>query len=60
MMEFLYFPEDKSEYIPAIISLLIFVVGAVITMYIIVKASRKQERKSDENYQTPANQEQKN
>ncbi len=56
MMEFLYFPEDKSEYIPAVISLLIFMAGAVLTMYLIIRASRKEEKKSDENYTSAAEQ----
>ncbi|MFQ3544743.1 hypothetical protein Q7A53_11675 [Halobacillus rhizosphaerae] len=56
MMEFLYFPEDKSEYIPAVISLLIFMAGAVLTMYLIIRASRKEEKKSEENYTSAAEQ----
>ncbi|WP_173915763.1 hypothetical protein [Halobacillus sp. Marseille-Q1614] len=47
MMEFLYFPEDKSEYIPAVIMLSIFIIGAAITMYFIIKHSRKEEQKSE-------------
>ncbi|WP_082233512.1 hypothetical protein [Halobacillus massiliensis] len=47
MMEFLYFPEDKSEYIPAVITLSIFIIGAVITMYFIIKHSRKEEQKEE-------------
>ncbi|PGS48387.1 hypothetical protein [Bacillus sp. AFS041924] len=45
MMEFLYFPEDKSEYIPAVISLIIFMIGAFITFYLIKKASAKEEKR---------------
>ncbi|MDY0393158.1 hypothetical protein RWE15_00335 [Virgibacillus halophilus] len=44
MMEFLYFPENKAEYIPAVISLVIFMVGAVIMMYILIK--KVQERRT--------------
>ncbi|MBA2175776.1 hypothetical protein H0266_12815 [Halobacillus locisalis] len=47
MMEFLYFPEDKSEYIPAIITLLFFIVLACVAMIFIIKASRKEEEKTD-------------
>ncbi|UOR11839.1 hypothetical protein [Halobacillus amylolyticus] len=47
MMEFLYFPEDKSEYIPAVLTLLVFIVAAIVTMYFIVKASRKEEERTD-------------
>ncbi len=50
MMEFLYFPEDKSEYIPALISLVIFSIGAVITMYLIYKHSKKEEKRTAEKY----------
>ena len=50
MMEFLYFPEDKSEYIPAIITLLFFIVLACVAMIFIIKASKKEEEKSDRVY----------
>ena len=49
-MEFLYFPEDKSEYIPAFITLVIFMCGAVATMYIFYKKSKKEEKMIDEKY----------
>ncbi|WP_077624984.1 hypothetical protein [Sediminibacillus massiliensis] len=52
MMEFLYFPEDKTEYIPAVISLVIFFIGAVITMYFVHKHSKKEAAKMDEKYQS--------
>ncbi|MBO8156730.1 MAG: hypothetical protein H0Z32_09735 [Bacillaceae bacterium] len=45
MMEFLYFPQNKMEYIPAFISLAIFLLGAVFTMRVIVKASRREEER---------------
>ncbi|MEE6452937.1 hypothetical protein RAH41_20420 [Gottfriedia acidiceleris] len=48
MMEFLYFPEDKTEYIPAVISLIIFMIGAFITFYLIKKASQKEEKRITE------------
>ncbi|WP_129690217.1 hypothetical protein [Gottfriedia acidiceleris] len=48
MMEFLYFPEDKTEYIPAVISLIIFMIGAFITFYLIKKASTKEEKRITE------------
>lgn len=50
MMEFLYFPTDKSEYIPAFIALVIFMVGAVATMVLIYKKSKKEEKYFDEKY----------
>lgn len=43
---FLYFPEDKTEYIPAAISFFIFFIGAIVTMYLIVRVSKKQEEKT--------------
>jgi preprotein translocase subunit YajC len=49
-MEFLYFPEDKSEYIPAAISLFFFVVAAIAAMYFLVKHSKKEEKKWDDKY----------
>lgn len=45
---FLYFPEDKSEYIPAAISFFIFFIGAIITMRIIITISKRQEAKAKE------------
>lgn len=45
MMEFLYFPEDKTEYIPAVISLIIFMIGAFVTFYFIKRASSKEEKR---------------
>lgn len=45
---FLYFPEDKSEYIPAAISFTIFFILCIFTMRFIVKTSRKEEAKAKE------------
>jgi preprotein translocase subunit YajC len=50
MMPFLYFPEDKTEYIPAVISLVLFMIGACVALYLIYKHSKKQEKKFDEQY----------
>ncbi len=56
---FLYFPEDKSEYIPAAITLLIFIIGALLTMRIIISVSKREAQKAKEledqlkNQQTP-------
>jgi len=50
MMPFLYFPEDKSEYIPAVIALVIFVILAGVAMYLIYKKSKKDEEKFNEKY----------
>ncbi|MFD0942961.1 hypothetical protein [Savagea faecisuis] len=45
-MPFLYFPEDKSEYIPAAISFTIFMILMIITYRWILKISKKQEAES--------------
>lgn len=45
---FLYFPEDKSEYIPAAISAFVFLVAAIFTMRFIIKISRKEAEKAKE------------
>lgn len=47
-MPFLYFPEDKSEYIPAAISFVIFMVLFVLTFIWIRKTSKKQELETKE------------
>ncbi|APH03875.1 hypothetical protein [Bacillus weihaiensis] len=39
---FLYFPEDKKEYIPAAITMLVFFVAAVFVFMFIVKQSKKE------------------
>ena len=49
-MDFLYFPEDKTEYIPAFITLVIFMIGATATMYLFYKKSKKDEKYFDEKY----------
>ncbi|ACJ34750.1 Uncharacterized conserved protein [Anoxybacillus flavithermus WK1] len=43
---FLYFPEDKTEYIPAAISFTAFFIAAVLTMRLIIKISKRQEEKA--------------
>ena len=45
MMPFLYFPEDKTEYIPALIMLLLFILLASVVYRIIKKYSRNEEEK---------------
>jgi hypothetical protein len=45
---FLYFPEDKTEYIPAGITCVIFLIGALITMRFIIKVSNKEAEKAKE------------
>lgn len=51
MMEFLYFPKDKTEYIPAFIMLVIFMIGAVAAMYLVYKKSKKDEAYFDEKFE---------
>ncbi|PLS15695.1 hypothetical protein CVD28_21275 [Bacillus sp. M6-12] len=43
---FLYFPEDKSEYIPAFITSFFFLVGAILTMKLIIRFSKKEALKT--------------
>jgi Zn-dependent protease with chaperone function len=44
---FLYFPEDKREYIPAVISMTVFLLIAVFTMRLIIVISRRQEKEAE-------------
>ncbi|GAA0588437.1 hypothetical protein GCM10009001_00340 [Virgibacillus siamensis] len=55
MMEFLYFPEDKMEYIPAVITLIIFMIGAAVAMYLFYKKSKKEEEDFNQKYQHKLN-----
>ncbi|MEW8970084.1 hypothetical protein [Mesobacillus jeotgali] len=48
---FLYFPEDKTEYIPAAITSLVFLIGAVLTMRYIIKVSKREAKKAKEHEQ---------
>ena len=43
---FLYFPEDKSEYLPAAITCIIFLIAAILTMRFIIRYSKKEELKN--------------
>jgi hypothetical protein len=45
---FLYFPEDKTEYIPAAITMVIFTIGAFFAFRYIVKLSKKEQGQTDE------------
>lgn len=45
---FLYFPQDKSEYIPAAITMAIFMVFCVLTFLFIKKISQKESEKAKE------------
>ncbi|MHC0039028.1 hypothetical protein [Pseudoneobacillus sp. C159] len=43
---FLYFPEDKSEYFPAVLTMIVFLILAVFTMLWIIKYSKKEAEKT--------------
>jgi hypothetical protein len=45
---FLYFPEDKSEYGPAAITFTIFIIGALLTMRLIINVSKREAKKAKE------------
>nr|WP_263325022.1 hypothetical protein [Neobacillus sp. Marseille-Q6967] len=45
---FLYFPEDKSEYGPAAVTFLIFMIAALLTMRFIIKISKQEAQKAKE------------
>ncbi|GAB1761784.1 hypothetical protein PMEGAS70_37910 [Priestia megaterium] len=48
LMFLLYFPEDKTEYIPAFATMAIFVLAAVAVWRFIIKVSKKEEEKTKE------------
>ncbi len=48
MMEFLYFPQDRTEYLPAAIILILVILATVVAFYLIRKQSMKQEEKLKE------------
>lgn len=50
-MEFLYFPEDKAEYIPAFFTIVLVMVLALATMYLFYKKSKKDEKLIDEQFE---------
>ncbi|MEK4028356.1 MULTISPECIES: hypothetical protein [Bacillaceae] len=49
-MFFLYFPEDKTEYIPAVISMAIFTAAAVAVFLYFRRISKKEEEKVNKKY----------
>ncbi|AOV07007.1 hypothetical protein [Sporosarcina ureilytica] len=48
LMPFLYFPEDKSEYIPAAISFTAFMILCILAFMWIRRNSQKQEAETKE------------
>ncbi len=49
-MFFLYFPEDKTEYIPAVISMVIFTAAAVAVFLFFRRISKREEEKVNQEY----------
>lgn len=45
---FLYFPEDKSEYIPAAIWILVAFIAAIFVMRFFIKISKKEAEKTEQ------------
>ena len=48
LMPFLYFPEDKSEYIPAAISFVVFMTLMLFVFRWVIKNSKRQEQETKE------------
>jgi len=48
MYQFLYFPEDKSGYVPAAFEFLIMLMLCIVVFTVFRKISKKQEMKSKE------------
>lgn len=46
MFDYMYFPENKMEYIPSFIIVAIFFIIAFITVRIIMRQSKKEEEKA--------------
>ncbi|MGD6874511.1 hypothetical protein ACQCU1_20305 [Sutcliffiella horikoshii] len=44
---FLYFPEDKTEYIPAGITFVIFTIAAIFVFRYIIKVSKRESQKAE-------------
>ncbi|MBR7553597.1 hypothetical protein ACFFJI_11430 [Allobacillus sp. GCM10007491] len=50
LMPFLYFPNDKTEYLPAILTMIAFLIVAILAFILIKRISKKQEEKFNEEY----------
>lgn len=48
LADFMYFPKDKHDYIPAVISLTIFMIGAVFAMRYFIVVSKREAEKAKE------------
>lgn len=44
----LYFPEDKSEYFTSFLQMIPFLILAILTLWFIIRISKKEEKKADE------------
>ncbi len=47
-MGFLYFPEDKSEYLPVAIEMLVLLILCILAFMLVRRISKKQELKTKE------------
>lgn len=47
-MDFLYFPKDKSEYIPGLIWVVIIIIASAFMTWFIIRLSRKQLEKAEQ------------
>ncbi|TDQ40419.1 hypothetical protein [Aureibacillus halotolerans] len=50
MMDFLYFPQDKTEYIPSFIILFVFLIGAFLTFRAFIRSSKKEEQRTNDRF----------
>ena len=48
LADFLYFPEDKTEYIPAFISFTVFLIGAIFVFRFFINHSKREAKKAKE------------
>ncbi|NGP46619.1 hypothetical protein G4V62_17325 [Bacillaceae bacterium SIJ1] len=50
MFEYMYFPDNKLEYIPPVITMLIFMIGAVLVFRAFIRNSKKEEQRINKKY----------
>jgi len=48
MMEYLYFPKDKTEYIPAFLTFLIITIISFMVVKLLIRLSKKEAAKFEE------------
>ncbi|HSI67780.1 MAG TPA: hypothetical protein VK947_10210 [Planococcus sp. (in: firmicutes)] len=57
-MDFLYFPDDKSEYLPGIISVIAIVILSFLIVWLLMRASKKEvEHLEEQGYNVTADKE---